>query len=354
VRSAANLNTRILKLDLANEYARQRRPSANLYAQQAKAAHAALLEDTAAYNALGSGKWRHMMDMAPRRLPVFEEPAYPSWPASARRGCGIVYPAPYSALGDRIAFTHGQASTAWLTLVSYGEQPAAWSVREGAQGVRVDASSGELAADNGYEQRIAVHYDGSAKPALSFECAGLVVNANLRIEGQAMEGLAGERERMIVMSAASAAPSPDWEDMPGLGSTGAGRRARLELAPRQPDTLGKAQPLEYHFANVTDSGAQVRLLAVPVHPLTSTGHVRIGVTLDDGMLEVLDFQTFERSDEWKRNVLSNTAVRGMQLPRLEPGRHTLRVYALDPGVVLDRIDVVMDGAPQYYGLPPGG
>jgi hypothetical protein len=30
------------------------------------------------------------------------------------------------------------------------------------------------------------------------------------------------------------------------------------------------------------------------------------------------------------------------------------VYALDPGVVLDRIDVVLDGAPQYYGLPPGG
>jgi hypothetical protein len=28
------------------------------------------------------------------------------------------------------------------------------------------------------------------------------------------------------------------------------------------------------------------------------------------------------------------------------------VYALDPGVVLDRIDVVLDGAPRYYGMPP--
>jgi hypothetical protein len=38
--------------------------------------------------------------------------------------------------------------------------------------------------------------------------------------------------------------------------------------------------------------------------------------------------------------------------QLKPGAHTLRVYALDPGVVLDRIDVVMDGAPAYYGMPP--
>jgi hypothetical protein len=29
------------------------------------------------------------------------------------------------------------------------------------------------------------------------------------------------------------------------------------------------------------------------------------------------------------------------------------VYPLDPGVVLDRIDVVLDGAPHYYAMPPG-
>jgi hypothetical protein len=354
VRSAANLNTRVLKLDLANEYARQRRPSANLYAQQARAAHAALVLDTAAYNALGNGKWRHMMDLAPRRLPVFEEPVYPSWSNAERRGCAIVYPAPHSTLGDRLAFTRGQASTAYLTLVSYGEQPVAWSVREGARGVHIDNAGGELAAANGYEQRIAVQYDGSAKPALSIQCGNQVVNASLRVEGQAIDGVAGERERIIVMPAAAAASSAEWEDVPGLGSAGAGRRARLDLAPRKADALANVQPQEYHFANATDSGAQVRLVAVPVHPLTSSDHVRIGVSLDGGAVEVFDYQTFERSDEWKRNVLSNMAVRSMTLSRLKPGLHTLRVYAIDPGVVLDRIDVVMDGAPQYYGMPPGG
>ncbi|WP_313030582.1 hypothetical protein, partial [Massilia alkalitolerans] len=76
------------------------------------------------------------------------------------------------------------------------------------------------------------------------------------------------------------------------------------------------------------------------------------VQRDDGPLETFDYTTVGRSDEWKQNVLSNMAVRSTTLDRLQPGVHRLRVYALDPGVVLDRIDVVMDGAPPYYGMPP--
>ncbi|MFS2021336.1 hypothetical protein ACEN88_32810, partial [Massilia sp. CT11-108] len=96
----------------------------------------------------------------------------------------------------------------------------------------------------------------------------------------------------------------------------------------------------------------LRLVAVPVHPLTGDGGLRVAYRLDDGPVQVADYATIGRSDEWKRNVLSNTALRALAVPRLKPGRHTVRVYALDPGVVLDRIDVVLDGAPEFYGTPP--
>ncbi|PWF55422.1 hypothetical protein C7C56_001960 [Massilia glaciei] len=56
VRASANLNTRILKLELAAQYARQGRPSAHRYALQAKAAQAAIAADTAQYNEQGNGK----------------------------------------------------------------------------------------------------------------------------------------------------------------------------------------------------------------------------------------------------------------------------------------------------------
>lgn len=356
VRSSANLNRRILKLDLAGEYARQGRPSPALYVRQAREAHAALVADTAAYNALGKGKWAHMMDMAPRRLPVFAEPAYPSWTAApgagARRGCGLVYPAPHSVEAAALVLPAGRPASRSLTLVSYGGEPAAWSVAPGAAGLRAQLQGGRLDAANGYEQGLTLEYDGAPRPALALQCGGKTLKLNLQVQEAADASLPAERERIVVLPAAAAPAGGDWEAQPGLGTSGRAMRARLDLPSREAAALGKASPLSYRFQTRSEGGALLRLVAVPVHALTSENRLRLAVQLDDGALQTLDYTTVGRSDEWKQNVLSNMAVRTIALPRLEPGTHTLRVYALDPGVVLDRIDVVLDGAPHYYGMPP--
>ena len=349
VRASASLNARILRLDLAGEYARQQRPGANLYARQARAAHAAIVADTDKYNALAGGKWKGIMDMAPRRLPVFAEPLYPAWPASARRGCAIVYPAPYSLESDRLVLPGGRPASRDITLVSYGEQPLAWSVREGARGVRTDLASGRLDAANGFEQRITLGYDGGERPALSLQCGDKTVNVNLRVEGTAGE-VPGERERIVVLPAGLAPSNADWEAQPGLGTSSRAMRARLDLPSRAPQAPGT--PLEYRFVTASEGGATLRFVTVPEHPLTAANRVRIAASLDGGPLEVFDFTTVGRSDAWKEAVLSNMAVRTRGVAQLKPGPHTLRVHALDPGVVLDRIDVVMDGAPDYYWMPP--
>ncbi len=345
VRSAANLNTRILKLDLAAEYARQQRPSSNLYVSQARAAQAALVADAAAYNALHGGKWAGIMDVNPRRLPVFAEPEYPAWSASARRGCGIVYPAPFSVDGDRLTLTTGRPSTRTVTLVSYGGQDVSWSVRF-ARGVRADADEGMLDAANGHERRIALRYDGSAAPApaLSLQCGDKRLDVHLKTEGKASAGVPGERERAVVLRAGTADSARGWTLLPGLGTSGMAMRARLDQVPDA--------PLTYRFATTSDGDALLRLVAVPEHPLTAGDGVRFAVSLDGGVPAVIDTATAGRSERWKEDVLSNMAVRTWRAGRLEPGMHTLTVRALDPGVVLDRIDVLLDGAPDYYGMPP--
>ncbi|MFS2133242.1 glycosyl hydrolase 115 family protein [Telluria sp. Tellsp131] len=340
VRSSANLNTRILKLDLAAEYARQQRPSSNLYARQAKAAHAALVADAAAYNGLAGGKWRGIMDIAPRRLPVFAEPGYPTWSVSARRGCGIVYPAPFAVDGKRLVLRRGQPATRTVTLVSYGGQDARWSVRAGARAVQADLNGGMLDAAHGHEQRITLRYDGGADPALSLQCGEQAVNVRFGEGG------------IVVLRAGSAAATRDWTPQPGLGTSGGAMRARLDLPSRAASDLAASAPLQYRFATAGAGDMQIRLVAVPEHPLTAAHRVRFAVSLDGGAPEVVDITTVGRSEQWKEDVLSNMAVRAWRVGRLAPGMHTLAVHALDPGVVLDRIDVVPDGAPDYYGMPP--
>ena len=356
VRGAARLNARILKLDLAAESARQGRPSAQHLVDEARQAHAQLVADTAAYNGLAGGKWRRFMDMAPRRLPVFAEPAWPAYgPPSGPdqgKGCSIVYPYPYAADAGRLVFVRGEPSTRTVTVAAHGGQAAAWRVGDGAHGIAAPVQSGVLDAVNGYEQRLALRYDGTDKPVFTLECGGRALRVNVRLDPVAPAGVAGEHAHIVSIAAGSAAPHPDWERQPGLGTRGAALRVRLDLRPRAPQDVGKTPPLTYAFETATDGGATLRLVAVPVHPLTGDGGLRVAYRLDDGPVQVADYATIGRSDEWKRNVLSNTALRAVAVPRLKPGRHTVRVYALDPGVVLDRIDVVLDGAPEFYGTPP--
>lgn len=63
----------------------------------------------------------------------------------------------------------------------------------------------------------------------------------------------------------------------------------------------------------------------------------------------LDLATHGRSDTWRRNVLTNTSVATVALPMLAAGTHRLSIAALDPGVMLDRIDLVLDRARPRYG-----
>ncbi|MEO7496714.1 MAG: glycosyl hydrolase 115 family protein [Massilia sp.] len=242
VRSSANINARILKLELA-----ARGPNSEQLVQQARAAHAALVADAATYNALAGGKWRRMMDIAPRKLSVFKEPDYTPTP-------NVVFGAP------------------------------------------------------------------------------------------------GQRERLVSIAAVSAKPHPLWETVPGLGSQGASLRVKLDTPSLDPATPGA--PLVYEFNTVVASPAQLKFVALPTHPLTSRNQLRLAFSVDGGPLEVRDFSTKGRSEEWKQNVLSNTAKRSIALAQLAAGRHTLQVYALDPGFILDRIEVASEGAPTYYGAAP--
>lgn len=67
------------------------------------------------------------------------------------------------------------------------------------------------------------------------------------------------------------------------------------------------------------------------------------VLLTDGPLTIVDFQTYGRSDEWKENVLRNSAVARWKAPQLSKGKHTMHIYRVDPGVVLDRIVMNLGG-----------
>ncbi|KHL25055.1 hypothetical protein PK98_10460 [Croceibacterium mercuriale] len=343
VRGAASINERNLKLDLAALYTRQGRPVANQLSVEAQAAHVRIVSDTAQYNALGDGKWAGMMDLAPRRLPVFAEPSYPQARFAERAGCAVD--------ASELTFVQGRPAVHALTIYGWGED-AAWTLA-GQTGIVPGLASGRLAAGNGYQQRVSVSYDGQAAAPVfgKVTCGGKDLAISGRIVTATGPDAPVEIERTITLVRPEGGePSPDWEWIDGLGSSGRALRSRLALASRE-GPAGTAA-LGYRFETGAAGDAVLHVVGLPVHPLTSANGLRLAVQVDDQPLVVLDFETHGRSDEWKRNVLSNSARRTIALPHLAPGLHSIRVHALDPGFLLDRLEVRLDGAPDRYGAPP--
>jgi hypothetical protein len=108
--------------------------------------------------------------------------------------------------------------------------------------------------------------------------------------------------------------------------------------------------VEYDFYTFTDAPAVVSVFTLPTHPLNNKHSMRYGLSVDDGPVKIVDFRTFGRSEEWKQNVLSNRAERKIQLPILNKGSHTLKVFAIDPGVILDEIRIDLGGLKKAYGV----
>jgi len=356
VRGAAKLNERILKLDLAELYARQHRASANFYVDQARAAHAALVADTAAYNALGGGKWRGMMDMAPRALPVFGEPLWPHWEPAAKAGCAAALWGVWTNDQNTLTFSTGIPGQKVVTLYAYQPNALDWQASPPAAGLSLSIMRGRLGSKNGYEQRLILSYDGRGPVGtVELHCgeATLPIPVALAEPPASRSGITGEKDGRVSIPALSGIAGSDWEAISGLGSEGGALRARLTLPSRPLAEAGTGTPAVYRFATVSDTGAELRLVALPTHPLSPAHGLRIALSLDNGPLQELDFATTGRSDRWRANVLSNTAVASITLKALKPGVHTLHLTSLDPGVILDRIELVFDRARPQYGASGG-
>jgi len=352
IRSSANINRRTLGYDLAVQYAREGRHASNTKMSMAELAHSSIGRDTQAYNALGGGKWLGIMDAAPRRLPVFKAPAFAAFNVAQDRGCYISYPNPFSHSGESVNFVRGLADEFVVTLIQRGALPQPWSVATKGGNLELSPASGQLNQENGFEQRIKVKYRGTDEAvSLEINCGADHVRLNVRTRAANTSSSTGEREGIIALPAAVAEADPGWTALEGLGSYGLSQRANFDVASRPLEQARSAPKLSFRFNTHSAGEARLRVVGLPVHPLSASNRVRMAYSLNGSEPQLLDFETHGRSDEWKSNVLSNTAVRTIGLSHLMQGEHKLEIYALDPGVILDRVEIRFDGAPESYGRP---
>jgi hypothetical protein len=93
--------------------------------------------------------------------------------------------------------------------------------------------------------------------------------------------------------------------------------------------------------------ATLTVALIPTHPL-DRGDVRVSIQWDDLAPQVCSIREGFRTEPWKLNVLRAQALRTVRIP-LAPGRHSLRIQALDDHVILDQwfLDLTGRGRTPY-------
>ena len=389
---AADINLRQLDLDKAITYGLQHRTSASVYAERVQAAQERIVAGARVYNeAIAGGKWRYMIDPLPHDLPVFEAPHVPTWSDNGDRKCGVQVEG--GAFFDGTGwwtpvlpvFRPELKETHYIDVFAQGAFEATWTATTAtpvnafrqdaldvarttpAPWIRLSRTSGRFSpADKHFEDRILVSIDWDTAP---IGAAGEVIITGTAFRQPVavhvflarpypVKGVSFiESDRIVSIQATHAdALSAGWEVLDGLGHTGASLRSRLDLEsidPANEAAVRQAPSATYRFATITrDDRATLSVVALPAFPITTENGIRVAVSIDGGPPRLLDFFAPEFSEAWRQHVLTNRAVEKLPDLRLAAGAHTLTIYALDPGVMLDWFEIAFTGAPRAYGPVP--
>jgi hypothetical protein len=129
-----------------------------------------------------------------------------------------------------------------------------------------------------------------------------------------------------------------WQAVPGLGTSGSG--AVVLVAPGgvgiAPERAADAAPRLDYKVNLMQSGPlTVRVRLLPTHP--GAGKLRFALALDDAAPHTVEMANRDGGAEWAEGVLDNARSVSADLGQVTAGRHVLRLYAIDPGVVVDAL-----------------
>lgn len=356
-------------------FARQGRASANEWADAARAVFAQYLGLVADYHGrMADGKWDHFMDQ-----PVF---GYTGWrdppqnnldhltfatvnaPAAATMGVAVegeaaalrfdalARPRRYFEVFNRgkasFTFTAG-ASAPWIRLsetnATVGEDRRVWVDIDWAK-VPPGRVQGEIVVTGaGADVRVPVEAFNPAE----------VTRATLRGFAESDGYVAIEPEHFSRNLAAGASR---WVRLADYGRTLSGMRAEAPVdAP--PAAPGRdAACLEYRLYLFSPGPAEVTAITSPVLNFIPGRPVRYAVSFDDEAPQVVTLVPGTRQAvregqlEWEKSVADNAHHGRSRHPVAAPGYHTLKLWMIDPGVVLQKLVVDLGGAQTCYLGPP--
>jgi hypothetical protein len=366
VRCAMYMNQKFLYTQKSIAYSTQQRANANTYGTKAQTAYANIQTATTYYNqTMSSGKWNRMMSYTPRSLAVFNMPTVGTYSGSGAANLKLYCEG--ASATTLPSFSGFNRNRYFIDLYSTGSGSIAWTTTRSASWIKLSQDTGTFTGD----QRIFVTLDWDSVPkgtgisgTISFTGAGTTSSVTVPVFNPATptrETVSGfvESNGYISMEAEHFTGRTDrqsagWRVVGGLGRTG----DAIMVLPTTLDSITtttaiqNTSPLaEYAFYNFTTGTATATVYCIPSHRVgRSTGAdslMRYAIAVDNGTPLITKVNA-----AWDTNVVRAATVGKTTLTLSAAGQHTLKLWMVDQGLVVDKIVIDLGGVKTSYFGPP--
>jgi len=381
VEASANLNELYATVQLNRLHAAQGRADTGALAARARSLFARDAELARRYQQdIAGGKWPHMMSQTHIGYTSWKDPAANIMPevreiASASAAAG------QPALG--VAVEGGAAAwpaagtlrlpaldpfavvPPYIEVFSRADAPLRFTARADQPWVKLSQAEGTVDAQHP-RQRIAVDVDWARVPA-GVRAAQVTVAgpdgqaAQVELPLRHADARAGQPSGFVESGgvvaieaehhARALAPSGrEWLRVPGHGHTLSGMTTLPVEGPAA--TLRDGMRLEYELTLFEPGKVKVQATLAPTLKFRPGAGFRYAVSFDDEAPRIVDVHADASEKDWEKIVSDGAARLVSEHEIARPGRHTLKFWALDPGLVLQRLVVDAGGLqPSYLGPP---
>ena len=145
-------------------------------------------------------------------------------------------------------------------------------------------------------------------------------------------------------------PLIKWELIADIGRTGSGMAVTPVTAQQQNPGQGSPE-LDYKMMLFDTGKVSVQVYFSPT--LNFNGkELRYALSIDDGSPKIFNLHSDYTNQSWQNWVANNIIIDPAAFHISSPGIHILKFWMVDPGIVLQKIVVDLNGVkPSYLGPP---
>lgn len=364
-------------------YAKQGRATTNEMAEKTEMLFSADTSLMGYYNReYAGGKWNHFMDQTHLGYKSWVDPRLNSLDAVHLYRIGIPDKADMGIAleGSEKAWPGANEPAAlpsfdvfnrqerYLEIFNKGSQSFSFSITSDQPWILLEEKAGTIIT----EKRIVINTDwgklpsGNQSGTINIRGAGTEVDVSLSVLNPAQQ--AGDKKGFVEADGYVSMEAEHytfinnttdrkWEKIEDYGRTLSGMRATAFTDAPSAIPGKNAPSLEYgmHLSSSGETG--IRLIVSPTLNFLPDRDMKIGLSFDDEDPRIIivvpkDFSAMNGNKDWEQTVMDNARFINLKQNIRTPGYHTLKIWMIDPGVVIEKIIIDTGGVrPSYLGPP---